>query len=336
MLFIATISNPMDLVTLGEFLIDLFPAETGKRFGEVSAFSPKPGGAPANVAVAAARLGSSTAFIGKVGADFFGEHLREVLARENVDTRGLMSDPDARTTLAFIAQPDHNNEYIFYRNPGADQRLRPDELDRSLLTATRALHVGSISLTDEPARSATLEAVRIVRERKVLVSFDVNYRPALWRSPAEALTQIAALLPQADLLKVNEQESELLTNVADIEKATDLLLARGPKLIVVTLGAKGSYFRTADKAGYMPGFQVDALDSTGCGDAFTGALLSQLIPHGIKDLDAHIVKALQFANAAGAITATRRGAIPALPTARQVADFLRDMLPKIGLQADEK
>ena len=325
----------MDLITLGEFLIDLFPAEKGKRFAEVSAFSPKPGGAPANVAVAAARLGAATAFIGKVGADFFGEHLREVLTREKVDTRGLMIDPDARTTLAFISHPDHNNDYIFYRNPGADQRLRPDELDRALLASTRALHVGSISLTDEPARSATLEAIRIVKGKNAFVSFDVNYRPALWRSPDEALTQIAALLPEADLLKVNEHELELLTNVQDIEKGSGLLLARGPKLIVVTLGVQGSYFRTAAKSGYMAGFKVDAIDSTGCGDSFTGALLSQLIQHCMNNLDAHIEKALQFANAAGAITATRRGAIPALPTAREVADFLRDVLPKIGLDADE-
>lgn len=325
----------MDLITLGELVIDMFPAETGKRFGQVSAFIPKPGGAPANVAVAAARLGASTAFIGKVGADFFGEYLRGVLAAERVDTRGLMSDPEARTTLAFITQPDHNNEYIFYRNPGADQRLRPDELDHTLLTSTRALHVGSISLTDEPARSATLEAIRIAKSKNAFISFDVNYRPALWRSPDEALTQIAALLPQADLVKVNEQELELLTQVAQVEKATPLLLARGPKLIVVTLGEKGSYYCTATKTGHLPGFKVTAIDSTGCGDSFTGALLSQLVRFGMTDLDAHIEAALQYANAAGAITATRRGAIPALPTAREVAEFLKEWMPKIGLSADE-
>lgn len=325
----------MDLVSLGELLIDLFPAETGKRLVEVSAFTPKPGGAPANVAVAAARLGASAAFVGKVGADFFGEHLRAVLEREKVDTRGLMVDTDARTTLAFIAQPDHDNEYIFYRNPGADQLLRPDELDRALLSSARALHVGSISLTDEPARSATFEAVRIVRERNALVSFDVNYRPALWRSPRSALTQINALLPQADLLKVNEEELELLTNLTDIEKGSALVLARGPKLIVVTLGARGSYYRTTAKSGYIPGFKVTAVDSTGCGDSFTGALLFQLIGHGMNNLDSRIEQALEFANAAGAITATRRGAIPALPTAREVADFLREALPGIGLESDE-
>lgn len=321
----------MELVTLGELLIDMIPAETGKRLTEVSSFIPKPGGAPANVAVAAARLGASTAFIGKVGQDFFGEMLRDVLQRERVDTRSLSFDPDARTTLALIAQPTKdNNEYIFYRNPGADQRLRPDELDRELLSATRALHVGSISLTDEPSRSATFEAVRLAKAARALISFDVNYRPALWRSPAEALTQIAAMLPNADVLKVNESELELLTGTQDVEKGSAVLTARGSKLIVVTLGAQGSYFRSAQTNGYVKAFQVDAIDSTGCGDSFMGALLSQLVKHGIQNLDAHLQTALQYANAAGAITASRRGAIPALPTAAEVEDFLRKALPHFG------
>lgn len=326
----------MDIVSLGEALIDMFPAETGKHLIEVSCFTPKPGGAPANVAVAAARLGASTAFIGKVGQDFFGEYLQQVLKGEDVETRGLRFDPDARTTLALIAQPNENNEYIFYRNLGADQRLRPDELDRELLTKTRALHIGSISLTDEPARSATVEAVRLAKQNNALISFDVNYRPALWRSRDDALAQIAAMLPNANVLKVNEQELELLTKTSDVEKGSALLFARGPKLVVVTLGAQGSYFHSVKTSGYVKAFKVDAIDSTGCGDAFVGALLTQLVKSDLNDLDAHFPNALEYANAAGAITATRRGAIPALPTAQQVREFLRMVIPRIGvLGADE-
>lgn len=321
----------MDVVALGEMLIDMFPAETGKRLAEVSAFLPKPGGAPANVAVAAARLGANTAFIGKVGQDFFGEHLRDVLNREGVDTRGLRFDDGARTTLALIAQLNENNEYIFYRNPGADQRLRADELDRALLSSTRALHIGSISLTDEPSRGATFEAVRLAKQSKALISFDVNFRPGLWHSRTEALAQIEAMLANTDVLKVNEEELELLTNVSDVEQGSARLLGRGPGLIVVTLGAEGSFYRSAQTSGRVPGFKVEALDSTGCGDAFTGALLVQLVKHGMQNLDAQLQAALQFANAAGAITATRRGAIPALPTDDQIRDFLKKVLPKIGL-----
>lgn len=313
----------MDFVTLGELLIDMFPAETGRRFNEVTAFIPKPGGAPANVAVAGARLGAQTAFIGKVGQDFFGESLVDVLKNEHVETRGIRFDPAARTTLAMIAQPSaHHNEYIFYRNPGADQRLRPDELDRDLLTTTRALHIGSLSLSDEPSRSATFEAVRLARAAGAMISFDVNFRPALWRSQDDALLQIAAMLPNADLLKVNEIELELLTNTNEVETGSARLLARGPKIVIVTLGAQGSHFRTPQTHGFVTSFNVDAIDSTGCGDSFVGALLTQLTRVGLENLDAHIQAALRFANAAGALTSTRRGAIPALPTLKQVNDFL--------------
>ncbi len=326
----------MDIITLGELLIDMFPAEKGKRLIQVSSFIPKPGGAPANVAVAAARLGASTAFIGKVGQDFFGEFLRDVLQHEKVDTRGLRFDADARTTLALIAQPNENNEYIFYRNPGADQRLRSDELDREWLANTRALHVGSVSLTDEPARSATFEAVRLAKQNNALISFDVNYRPALWHSQADALNIIAAMLPHADLLKVNESELELLTQTSDVEQGSAQLFARGPKLIVATLGAQGSYFHSAQTKGFVKAFKVDAIDSTGAGDSFVGALLTQLIKHDKQELDAHLPSALEFANAAGAITSTRRGAIPALPTAKEVRDFLNIVLPKIGVLSVEE
>jgi fructokinase len=313
----------MDIVSLGELLIDMFPAETGKRLTEVSAFIPKPGGAPANVAVAAARLGAASAFIGKVGQDFFGEMLRDVLKREGVETRGMRFDPDARTTLALIAQPTtDNNEYIFYRNPGADQCLRPEELDVELLSRTRALHIGSISLTDEPSRSATFEAVRLAKQNHAYISFDVNYRPALWSSRDDALTQIDAMLPNADLIKVNEGELELLTQTGDLEKGSALLLERGPELVITTLGERGSYYCSKRATGYANAYRVEAIDATGCGDAFMGALLTQLVSHDTQSIDAHLEEAMQFANAAGAITSTRRGAIPAMPTAAEIREFL--------------
>ncbi len=174
----------MDIICLGELLIDLFPAEVGRHLTEVSAFYPKPGGAPGNVAVAARRLGLTSAFIGKVGDDAFGRFLIDTLAAVGVETRGIRLDAEARTTLAFIALPDpHHAEFVFYRNPGADTRLRPDELDEELLRHARALHVGSLSLVAEPSRSATLRAVEIARAAGALVSFDVNYRPSLWPEP---------------------------------------------------------------------------------------------------------------------------------------------------------
>jgi fructokinase len=325
----------MDIVTLGEILVDMFPAELGRSLTEVSAFCPKPGGAPANVAVAAARLGKRVAFIGKVGDDAFGHHLANVLAREGVDIRGVRYDENARTTMAFIALPDENTaEFVFYRNPGADMLLRSEELDANLLREARAFHFGSLSLTDQDNRRATIEAVAIARRAGALISYDVNYRPSLWRKPEEALEQALAMLPQVDLLKVNEKEVTLLSqrdrvdpsNIDELKEATQALLAHGPSLIVVTLGPNGSYFQTAEGGEFVPPFRVETVDATGCGDAFIAGLLSQLV--GDRDwreqlTHERLCDAVRYANAVGALTALSLGVIPALPTASQVDEFLR-------------
>lgn len=315
-----------DLVSLGELLVDMFPAEAGRRLHEVSSFHPVPGGAPANVAVAAARLGRLTGFVGKVGDDLFGHHLADSLRREGVSTQGLQFDTHARTTIAFIGLPDANSaEFLFYRNPGADMLLRPDELDRELLQSTRAFHIGSVSLSEEPSRSATIEAARIAREAGALVSFDVNYRPGLWKSHEEALDVISTLLSCVDLLKVNETELVLLSGTQDVDAGTRLLQQRGAALCVATLGPNGSFFRIRGCGEFVPGFAVQTVDATGCGDAFIAGLLAQLttfddwranlVPHKLR-------ACMRFANAAGALTALKQGVIPALPTLQEVETFV--------------
>ncbi|NDJ76727.1 MAG: carbohydrate kinase [Chloroflexi bacterium] len=330
----------MDLVTLGEILIDMFPAEMGRGLTEVSAFHPKPGGAPANVAVAAQRLGAQTAFIGCVGADAFGQHLIDVMRTEGVATQGIQIDEQARTTMAFIAMRDENTpEFVFYRNPGADTRIAPERLDRALLNSTRALHFGSLSLTDEPAFSATLKAIQIAREGGALISYDVNYRPALWSSPEAALAAALDLLPEVDLLKVNEEELVLLSGQSGIMSQPDLaaaltdasqvLLEKGPELVIVTLGPNGSFFQTADGSGMVPPFRVETVDAVGCGDAFIAGVLTRLIL-GLKPGEdwrsrlspAALHEHLRYANAVGALTALTQGVIPALPHADQVDAFL--------------
>jgi fructokinase len=316
----------MDIVCLGELLVDMFPAEVGRRLVEVSAFHPKPGGAPANVAVAAARLGARSAFVGKVGDEAFGHHLADVLRQEGVEVGGMRYDQEARTGMAFIALPDENTaEFVFYRNPGADMRLRPDELDHSLLQETRAFHFGSLSLGQEPSRSATVEAAKIAREAGALISFDVNYRPTLWDGPEEACDQIRATIPHVDLLKVNEVELVLLAGSEDLDTAPQVLLDMGPALCVVTLGPDGSYFRVAEGGEHVLPFKVNTVDAVGCGDAFVAGLLCQLVVNAnwrdrlsvmqMRDI-------LHYANAVGALTATKQGVIPALPTADQVTEFL--------------
>lgn len=330
----------MDIVTLGELLVDMFPAEIGRRLADVTAFYPKPGGAPANVAVAAARLGAASAFIGKVGDDAFGHHLLNVVRHEGVETRGVRLDAEARTTMAIIALPDPQHaEFVFYRNPGADQRLRADELDRELLSACRALHFGSLSLSDEPSRSATHEAVRLAREAGALISFDVNYRPSLWPSPAAAMAQISGMIPKVDLLKVNEVELALLAggspqvpsgeaDVPGLAETARTVLAAGPRLIVLTLGQEGSAAVTAEGYAHVPAFEVQTVDAVGCGDAFVAGLLRQLtsVPDWRQASLHDLGVILRYANAVGALTATKQGVIPALPTAAEVESFLARQL----------
>jgi fructokinase len=325
-----------DLVTLGELLIDMFPDKIGRRIGEVEAFIPKPGGAPANVAVGARRLNCKSAFIGKVGQDHFGSYLKKVLEDEGVDTRGIRFDPDARTTMAIIAMPDENSaEFVFYRNPGADQRLTGSELDLELIRSARALHFGSVSLTDEPVRSATYLAAREARQAGALVSYDVNYRPSLWKDPAEALLQAQKMIREVSLIKVNELEAALLlgregldpTNQKELERTARQLIEQGPDGVVITLGPEGSYFQVREGGQYVPPYRVAAIDAVGCGDAFVAGLLSKLVAGedwrdqlSVPDMK----KNLAFANAVGALTSLKRGAIPALPYLADVERFMAE------------
>jgi sugar/nucleoside kinase (ribokinase family) len=305
----------------------MFPAEVGRKLVEVSAFRPKPGGAPANVAVAVVRLGMQSAFIGKVGDEAFGHYLAGTLRQEGVDVRGIRYDTEARTTMALIAMPDVNSyEILFYRNPGADTRLRAEELEQELLQSARAFHFDSLSLDQEPSRSAALKAAQIARQAGALISFDVNYRPLLWRGPEEARECVMATLTEVDLLKVNEIELEVLTGDRDPATASARLLDCGPALVVVTLGPHGSFFRCQAGEAHVPAFHVETVDATGCGDAFIAGLLCQLVAGGDwrsqLTLD-RMHEILRYANAVGALTALTLGVIPALPTAAQVEQFLK-------------
>jgi fructokinase len=322
----------MDIVCLGEILIDMFPAEVGRHLVEVSAFRPKPGGAPANVAVAGRRLGADTAFIGKVGDDAFGHFLIDTLRREGIETRGMRVDEAARTTMAIIAMPDEQHaEFVFYRNPGADMMLRAEELDEPLLLETRCLHVGSISLIHEPSRSATQRAIDLAREAGALISFDVNYRPTLWPRPETAADTIRAMLPRTHLVKINEDELVLLTGSDDPITGSEAILAAGPLVCIVTQGARGSFFRVGGidgGAAFVPAFPVETVDAVGCGDAFMAGVLTRLVigenagPWRDRLTWLYLRQSLRYANAVGALTAQKQGVIPALPMGGQVEAFL--------------
>lgn len=202
-----------DITAVGELLIDFTEAglgENGRRL-----FEQNPGGAPANLLTLAARLGFYTAFAGKVGRDMHGIYLKSVLEREGIDTRGLVLSDEAFTTLAFVALSETGERtFSFARKPGADTLLRKDELPLGLLRDTRILHFGSLSLTDEPARSATLFAVETEKRSGALISYDPNYRAPLWKSRSEAVDRMRSVLPLVDILKLSEDEAALLSDKA--------------------------------------------------------------------------------------------------------------------------
>ncbi len=316
-----------DIVSMGEALIDLLADRPGVTLTQARAFTWAPGGAPANVAVGAARLGLKASFLGKVGDDPFGHYLQETLASHGVGTESMVFCREARTALAFVALPTADDpQFTFYRNPSADMLLRPDELDNAALSQAAVFHFGSISLIAEPSRSATLAAVQTAKEGGAMISFDPNYRPALW-SPKLARRRILETLPLCDLLKLNQQEVELLTGQADPVAGAKSLLDRGPKVCLVTQGAEGSLFVTPRTDGHVPGFRVRTVDATGCGDGFVAAAVKGILDTGeLGTLGARDFEdILRYANAVGALTATKKGGIPALPTAAQVDDFLEEM-----------
>lgn len=306
-----------DVVALGELLIDFTPA--GKSENGNPLFECNPGGAPANVLACLAQLGKKTAFVGKVGDDEFGRFLREVLVARGIATQGLILDAEESTTLAFVhLHADGDRAFSFYRKPGADTRLRPEEVDRSQLDAA-IFHFGSLSLTHEPARSATLTALRWAKEKGMLISYDPNLRPPLWPSLEEAKRQILAVMDQADIVKISHEELEFLMGSGDLAGASAQLCREfGLTLLLVTLGKDGCYFRAGELAGLVPGFKVQAVDTTGAGDAFHGAFAAALAS-GQDWLDI-----LRYASAVGALCCTKAGARPGIPFRETVELFLKN------------
>lgn len=307
-----------DIVAVGEVLIDL----TQKGVDElgIPQFAANSGGAPANLAVAAARLGVQTAFVGKVGDDGFGKYLCSVLEENKVDTTGMLVDAKEHTTLAVVSVDETGERsFSFYRDPSADVNLHAEEIPAQLLKDTRLVHFGSVSLTAEPARSATLYAAKTARENGCLVSYDPNYRASLWSSEETAIAEMKAALPLCDILKISDEELPLLTGTEDPVAGSAQLAENGIKLIFITLGANGAFFRLGKETGSIPGIKVKVGDTNGAGDTFFGAALSQLVKEDLNTLTlSRLTEIATFANKAASITTSRRGAIPAMPTLDEV------------------
>ncbi|GAB4832411.1 hypothetical protein Ancab_006428 [Ancistrocladus abbreviatus] len=311
---------------LREMLIDFVPTVSGLSLAEAPAFKKAPGGAPANVAVGIARLGGSSAFIGKVGEDEFGYMLADILKENNVNNKGMRFDPDARTALAFVTlRKDGEREFMFYRNPSADMLLHESELDLDLIRRAKIFHYGSISLITEPCKSAHIAAAKAAKDAGVLLSYDPNLRLPLWPSPETAREGILSIWDTADIIKISEEEISFLTQGEDPydDNVVRKLYHPNLKLLLVTEGPDGCRYYTKEFNGRVKGLKVEPVDTTGAGDAFVAGVLSQLAADIslLKEED-RLRDALRFANACGALTVTERGAIPALPTRETVLNAL--------------
>lgn len=323
-------SDSPHVVCFGELLIDFVPTVNGVSLAEAPAFKKAPGGAPANVAVGIARLGGSSAFIGKVGDDEFGYMLADILKQNNVNNQGLLFDPHARTALAFVSlRSDGEREFMFYRNPSADMLLEEKELDLDLIRKAKIFHHGSISLITEPCKTAHIAAARAAKDAGVLVSYDPNLRLSLWSSPEDARDGILSVWKTADIFKVSEEEVSFLTNGEDPydDAVVKKLMHSNLKLLLVTEGPDGCRYYSKDFSGRVGGLKVSAVDTTGAGDAFVAGVLSQLATDfSLLQDEGRLREALKFANVCGALTVTQRGAIPALPTRQQVLDALTNFV----------
>jgi len=320
-----------DIICLGELLIDFVPTVTGCDLATAEAFKKAAGGAPANVAVGLARFGVKTGFMGMVGSDGFGRFLARTLAEASVDIGPLRFTDAAPTALAFVSlRADGEREFLFYRSPSADMLFAPADVDEAALQRARILHFGSISLIGEPSRAGTLHAVAEARRHGLRVSYDPNLRLRLWPSEGAAREGMRLGLGLADIVKIGDEEVHFLTGIDDPVEGARALWHDGLSLMAVTRGARGCIWLTREAVGEVPGIAVEAVDTTGAGDAFMAGLLAGVIEAGEAPLEARTLDRIcLFANAAGAVTTTARGAIPSLPdrTAVLAALAARDLLP---------
>jgi fructokinase len=317
-----------DVIALGELLIDFTVHGTSPQGNPL--MEANPGGAPCNVLAMLAKLGRRTAFVGKVGQDLFGAQLRDTIQALGIDSRGLLMDPQAHTTLAFVRNtPDGDREFSFYRDPGADELLRVDELPAELLRQTRIFHFGSLSLTREPAKTATRSAVETARGAGALISFDPNLRPSLWRDLDRARAEMRWGCSVCDILKVTDGELAFIADRAGADAGVAWLRETFPnlRLVLVTHGNRGSTAlwqgeRADCPACLLPG----TVDTTGAGDTFCGCCLHYVIDRGLENWDrAALTEMLRFANAAAGLLTTRRGALRSMPAEEEIRRLFADV-----------
>lgn len=305
----------MDVVALGELLIDFACLSTdGDGYPTMAAH---PGGAPANFLAALTKYGAKTALLGKVGTDAFGKMLTDTLAKAGIETRGIVADENVFTTLAFVTFDDQGDrEFSFARKPGADTCLRFEELDLSLIDQAKVFHFGTLSLTDEPVKTATEQAIRYAKERGKWITFDPNLRKPLWKNLDDARAAMLWGLHQADFVKISDEEVEFLWGCDEKEAGKKLLTEFGVKLALITMGPKGAYLVNETASAYAASPKVNPVDTTGAGDICGGSAVSQILRIGkpMEQLnEEELSRIVRFASTAASLSTEKAGGIPAIP-----------------------
>jgi len=316
----------MDVVALGELLIDF--TQNGKSEQGNLLFEANPGGAPCNVLAMLSKLGHKTAFIGKVGNDFFGKELKSVLEEVGIDATHLYMDEEVHTTLALVHTfADGDRDFSFYRNPGADMMLKEEEIPESLIKSSKIFHFGTLSMTHEGVRAATKKALEIAKKDNVLISFDPNLRPPLWDSLETAKEQVLYGLGFCDILKISDNEIQWLTEKEDYTEGVNWILNRyNIPLILVSMGKEGSraYYK-GQMVEAVPFLQENTIETTGAGDTFGGCVLHYILEHGLENLtEENLKEMLRFANAAAALITTKKGALRVMPSKEEVGKILQE------------
>ena len=313
-----------DVTALGELLIDF--TENGESGQGNPLFEANPGGAPCNVLAMLTKLGHKTAFIGKVGDDFFGKQLKEAIEEVGIDSTGLCMDKEIHTTLAMVhTYPDGDRDISFYRNPGADMMLKESEVKEELIKESKLFHFGTLSMTHEEVRKATKKAIQIAEEAGDIISFDPNLREPLWNSLDEAKEQILYGLSHCHILKISDNEIQWLTGQEDYTDGVKWILERYQiPLILVSMGKEGSRAYYGGKmVEVKPFIQKNTIETTGAGDTFCGCVLHYICEHGLDNLtEENLFEMLQFANAAASIITTRKGALRVMPEEKEIAGLL--------------
>lgn len=313
-----------DVTALGELLIDF--TENGVSGQGNPLFEANPGGAPCNVLAMLTKLGHKTAFIGKVGDDFFGKQLKEAIEEVGIDSTGLCMDKEIHTTLAMVhTYPDGDRDFSFYRNPGADMMLKESEVKEELIKESKLFHFGTLSMTHEEVRKATKKAIQIAEEAGDIISFDPNLREPLWNSLDEAKEQILYGLSHCHILKISDNEIQWLTGQEDYTDGVKWILERYQiPLILVSMGKEGSRAYYGGKmVEVKPFIQKNTIETTGAGDTFCGCVLHYICEHGLDNLtEENLFEMLQFANAAASIITTRKGALRVMPEEKEIAGLL--------------